>query len=433
MQLKRESLSPTKVKLIITADADELSRVKEHVLRDLAAKVKVQGFRSGKAPAHLVERQVDPALLQTEFLDHAVNDLYVPAVDQQKLRPVAQPEISITKFVPFTTLEFTAEVEVVGEIKLANYKTIKLAPKKVEVSAADVNQILENLRERGAEKKTVKRAAKLDDEATIDFFGSDAKTGEAIAGADGKDYPLTLGSKSFIPGFEEEVVGLKAGDKKEFDIVFPADYGAQELQNRKVKFAITVKEVKEQVLPTVDDKFAASVGPFKTVADLKADVKKQLKAEREREAQNSYDNELLEKIADKSVVELPESLVDQEIDRLEEEEKRNIVYQGQTWQEHLDAEKLTAEEHHEKQRPTAERNLKAGLVLGEVADKEGITVTPEELEIRLMLLKNQYPDEQMQAELEKPENRRDIGNRMMTEKTLEKLRSFAHKPTTTKN
>ncbi|HWB39500.1 MAG TPA: trigger factor [Candidatus Saccharimonadales bacterium] len=427
MNLNRETLTSTKVKLTVAADQDELDRVKEHVLKELSSSVKVQGFRAGKAPAALLEKQIDPARLQTEFLDHAINDLYAPAVQELKLRPVAQPQINVTKFVPFTTLEFTAEVEVVGDIKLANYKTIKLTPTKAEVTAADVNKIIENLQERGATKTSVNRAAKNGDEVLIDFSGSDAKTKDPIAGADGKDYPLTLGSNSFIPGFEDELVGLKAGETKTFDIVFPADYGAKELQSRKVTFAVTVHDVKELAKAKLDDEFAKSVGPFKTVAELKADVKKQLTAERQREAQNQFDNELLQKIADKSEVELPASLVEEEIDRIENEEKQQLVYQGQTWQEHLDAEKVTAEEHREQKREGAERNLKVGLVLGEVADKEGITVTPEELEIRIMLLKNQYEDDAMHAELEKPENRRDIANRMMTEKTLDKLRGYATK------
>lgn len=427
MQTTIEDTTATSRKLIIKADQAELDTVKQHVLKELSGRVKIQGFRSGKAPQHLIEKQIDPELLQSEFLEHAVNDLYVPAVQEQKLRPVSQPKINVTKFVPFTTLEFTAEIEIVGEIKLANYKTIKLTPKKVEVSADDVTEVVDNLRTRGAEKKEVERAAKLGDEVVIDFRGTDAKTGDSIPGADGDAYPLTLGSDSFIPGFEEALVGLKPGSEKDVPLTFPSDYGAKDLQNRKVKFAVTVHSVNELVKAKLDDAFAASVGPFKTVTELKADIKKQLKAEKEREAKANFENELLGTIAEKSSLELPQSLVEEEMNRLEEEEKRNLVYRGQTWQEHLAEEGLSEEEHHAKQRPAAERNLAAGLILGEIADKEGITVTPEELEIRIMLLKNQYPDEKMQAELEKPENRRDIQNRLMTEKTLDKLTSYASK------
>lgn len=427
MQIKNEQITPTKVKLTITSDQKAMDATKAKALDHLGQNVKVPGFRPGKAPANLIEKQLDPQAFQNEFLEHAINDLFVNAVESQKLRPVGQPNISVTKFVPFTALEFAAEVEVVGEVKLANYKTIKLAKTKPIVEAKDVNEVIENLRQRGAAKEKVERAAKSGDETLINFKGTDAKTGAKIDGADGNEYPLVLGSNSFIPGFEDELIGLKPGESKTFEITFPADYGAKTLQNKKVKFEVTVIHVKELKAAKLDDAFAASVGPFKTVAELKADIKKQLLAEREQEASRQYDNQLLEKIAEKSIVEIPEALIEEEINRMEEEEKRNILYRGQTWQEHLEEEGVSEEEHHERQREGATLRVKAGLVLGEISEKENITVTPEELEIRIMLLKNQYTDPQTQEELEKPENRRDIMSRLLTEKTLDKLRTYASK------
>jgi trigger factor len=425
MKVTKEQLSPTRLKLTITADQAQLDTVKQHVLQHLAPNVKVPGFRPGKAPQNLIEKQLDQAVLQSEFLEHAINDIYVEAAAQEKLRPVAPPQVSISKFVPYSTVEFIAEVDVVGDIKLADYKTIKLSPKTVEITAKDVNEVVTNLRQRAATKSDVSRAAKLGDEVTIDFKGHDAKTKEPIEGADGKEYPLVLGSKNFIPGFEEELLGLKAGDEKSFDLTFPADYGVPTLQKRKVTFEVTVSKVQELAEPTLDDAFAASVGPFKTVAELKADIKKQLTVERQRDARNAYDDELLTKITEKSSVTIPDALVDEELDRIEEEEKRNLVYRGQTWQEHLDAEGLTEAAHREQKRPGAEQRVKAGLVLGEVAEREHISVTPEELEIRLQLLKGQYTDPTMQVELDKPDNRRDVNSRLMTEKTLDRLRSYA--------
>jgi trigger factor len=427
MKVQREQVEPTKVKLTISADQAAIDTVKKAVLAQLSQDVKVPGFRPGKAPAAMVEKQLDPTRLQSEFLDQAINQWYVQAVEQQKLRPVALPIISLTKFVPYSTVEFTAEVEVVGDIKLANYKTIKLPQSKPEVTAADVTTVLDNLRERAASKETVQRAAKLKDQVTIDFKGTDTKTKAPIDGADGEEYPIVLGSGSFIPGFEDQLVGLKTGGKKAFDLTFPKDYSAAALQNRKVTFAVTVTKVEQMNPAKLDDAFAASIGPFKTLAELKTDIKKQLKAEKQQEADRAYDNDLLQKIAEKSTVAIPKALVDEEIARIEEEEKRNTVYRGQTWQEHLDAEKLTAEEHKEKQRPTAELRVKAGLVLGQIAEAEKITVSPEDLEVRIQLLKGQYTDTAMQAELDKPENRRDILSRLLTEKTLETLRSYASK------
>ncbi len=340
MHIKREQLSPTSIKLTVIADQAAIDAVKQDVFNQLSSHVTVSGFRPGKAPAHLVEKNIDPTKFQTEFLDQAINKYYVHAVEQQKLRPVATPAITLSKFVPYSTVEFTAEVEVVGEVVLADYKKIKLQPKKAEVAAQEVTTVLDNLRQRIAIKKPVTRTSKSGDEVTIDFTGIDAKTKEPIDGAEGKDYPLILGSHNFIPGFEEELFGLKLGSEKSFPITFPKDYSATELQNRKVVFGVTVKSIQELILATLDDAFAATVGPFKSLSELKADIKKQLIAEKQQSANNAYDNELIEKIAAKSTAAIPNALIDEEIDRIEEEEKRNIVYRGQTWQEHLKQEGL---------------------------------------------------------------------------------------------
>lgn len=424
MQVKKKNLSETKVHLSVVASADQLAAAKKETLEHMAQDVKLPGFRQGKAPAAMVEKSVNPATLQTEFLDRAMNAIYAAVLDQEKLRPVAQPKVEIKKFVPFETLELDFEVEVVGEVTLPDYKKIKKSKPAIKVTAKDVEEVLEQLRKREAEKKEVSRAAKLQDEVWLDFKGVDAKTKEPIKGADGKDYPLTLGSKTFIPGFEEEVVGLKKGDEKTFTITFPADYGVPSLQKRKVEFTITVHKVQELIEPKIDDAFVAKVGPFKDVAELKADIKKQLETEKQRQIDREFTDELLLDITKKAKVSLPDSLINEQVDRLINEQKQNLMYRGQTWQEFLDEQKLTEEEYRKKLLPDAELRVKAGLVLGEIAEKEKIIVTAEELEIRLQLLKGQYPDAQMQAELQKPEARREIASRLVSEKTIDKLVSY---------
>lgn len=425
MQVTKETLSPTTIKLTLAADQELLDATKQTVLNHLAKSVKLQGFRAGKAPLNMIERSVDQNQLQTEFLEHAVNDLYVAAIDQERIRPAAQPSITISKFVPFTMLEIVAEVEAVGDVKLADYKKIKVTKKTTKVTDAQVEEVIKDLQTRAAERKDVDRAAKSGDEATIDFTGVDAKTKDPVAGADGTEYPLQLGSGSFIPGFEDEIIGLKAGDTKEFEIVFPKDYGVKAMQGQKVIFTVTVKKVQEMVTPKVDDAFAASIGPFKTADELRKDIRRELETQAVQEDDRQFENDLLEAIANKTTVSIPKSLIDEEIERLEQQERQNIMYRGQTWQEHLDEEGVTEEEHREKNRPGAELRVKSGLILGEIADAEKIKVTPEELEIRVQLLKGRYAtDERMLSELDKPENRRDILNRLMTEKTLDKLKSF---------
>lgn len=425
MQVQKKNVSETKIQLNIIADENMLQEVKSLVLRRLARQVKTPGFRQGKAPISLIEKQVDQTLLQSEFLDEAVNHMYVDALQSERIRPVDRPEVSIKKFVPFSTLEVEATVDAVGSVKLPDYKKIKVEKKPVKITAKQVDDVIESLRERAAERKEVTRAAKTGDEVVIDFVGVDAKTKEPINGADGKGYPLILGSNTFIPGFEDNLAGMKVGEEKSFDITFPEDYGVKALQKRKVTFTVTATKVNEMVKPKVDDEFASKVGPIKTVAELKADIKTQMEAEQQQQAERDFESEILEKITDKAEVAIPKVLVDEEIARVELDEKQNLMYRGQTWEEHLKDEGVNETEHFEQKRPGAEKNVKAGLVLTEIADKEGITVTPEELEVRLQLLKGQYQDKQMQAELNKAENRREISNRLVTEKTLERLKTYA--------
>lgn len=424
MHITRTNPDSTKTKLVIKAEEKELASAKKLALSHLATQVKVPGFREGKVPASVVEKNVDQNALQQEVIEHTINTLYASAVRQEDIRPVANPQIAIKKFVPFTELEFEAEIDCVGEIKLADYKKIKLAKPEVKITADDINGVIKSLQTRAAERKEVKRAAKKGDEVTIDFAGTDSK-GAPVQGADAKDYPLVLGSDSFIPGFEDELVGLKPGEDKEFKVTFPKDYVAKALQNQKVTFAVTLHKVTELVEPKVDDQFAAAVGPFKSLKELKDDIKKQLTFEREREAMNKYDNELLEKIADKSKVEIPSMLIEEQIDRIEQEEKQNLMYRGQTWEEHLKEEGVTAEEHRKQKAPAAEQRVKIGIILSEVADAESVQVTPEEVEMRLQLMKAQYQDPKAQEELNSPEALRDIETRIRTEKTLEKLRNYA--------
>ena len=427
MHITTKQLTPTSVLLTITADAVEMEPAKVAVLTELSKEVKLAGFRKGHAPAGMVEKVVDQQLLQSKVIDRVVNDLYVAGVEQEKLRPVAPPEVNVTKFVPFTTLEMTATVEVVGEVKLPDYKKFSVTKKVEPVTDAEVEAVLDDLLARDATKAEVARAAADGDEVTIDFAGVDAKTQEAIDGAKGEDYPLVLGSNTFIPGFEPELIGLSAGDEKTFTITFPKDYGAPALQNKKVSFTVTVKTVKERALPKLDAAFAAKIGPFKTVAELRSDVRKQIGVEKENQAQRQVESDVLEQLGQKATVAIPEALITQEIDRMDEDEKRNLMYRGQTWQEHLDAEGKTEEEHRESHRPQATLRVKTGMALGEVAEKEGIHVSPEEFDARIAELKKQYGDGQMQTELDKPENQRDILSRMLTEKTIAALVGYATK------
>lgn len=427
MQVTTKHTSETETVLAIAADSKELTTIKQHVLRDLAKQVKVPGFREGKTPPALVEKHVDGVKLQTEFLEHAINDLYPGAVQQAGIRPVDRPQIEIKKFVPFTTLEFSAVVPVVGQIKLPDYKKIRKTRPVVKITAKDVDDVISSLRKRAAQKTDVERAAQKSDQVIIDFRGANNK-GEPVKGADGQDYPLSLGSNSFIPGFEDNLIGLKAGEEKTFTLKFPKDYGVKALANRDVTFTVTIKKVQELAEPALDDTFAASVAPVKTLAELKADIKKELQTERQRQSDLDYESELVKSLADKTKVAIPQVLIDDHIQRLLRDLQQNLMYRGQTIAEFLEQEGKSEEEYKkEVLAPQAEDRIRASLMLAEVSEREKIDILPEELEIRIQSLKSQYTDPQMQEDLNQPETRREIASRMLSEKTVAQLAAYANK------
>lgn len=427
MQVKSTYLTDTNAELKITADTQELQSAKNQALKQLARSVKVPGFREGKAPLNLIEKNLNSSQLQTEFLDIAINQLYIDAATSEKLRPVGQPNIKISKFVPFDTLEIVAEVEVVGPIKLPDYKKLNVTKETVKVSPKDIDDTINELLVRESKKTEVSKPAAKGDEVVIDFDGNDSKTKESINGASGKDYPLRLGSNTFIPGFEDHLIGLKTGDKKTFDITFPKDYGVKALQSRKVTFKVTVNKVQKITLPALDDKFAAKVGPFKTVKELKDDVKKQLQSEKQAQAERKYENDLIQKLADRTELTPPAALVENQFEDIISEERQNQAYRGLTWEEYLKNEGLTEETYREQKRSEAELRVKVGLSLAEVAEKENVVVSREELESQLAQLKQQYTEPQMQAELDKPETRQNIFNRMVTERTLQLIVGYNQK------
>ncbi len=421
MKFKISYPTTTSAHLEITADQSELDKYKAKVLKKLAGNVKLAGFRAGHAPLELVEKSLDQTALQSEFLDEALTSLYSAAARSEKLRPIKTPDVTMKKFVPFTTLEFEATVPVVSKIILPDYKNIKVVKKPAKVEAKEVNDVIENLRTRAAVKNDVSRAAKDTDQLWIDFEGFDQK-GEPIERADGKDYPLVIGSNTFIPGFEPELVGKKPGDKTEFTLTFPKDYGVSSMKGKKVTFKVTVNKVQEVVRPKVDDAFATTLGPFTSMDQLKLDIEKQLLADKADATRRDHEAAVLKAIVAKTKVSVPKELIDEQVDMLVSEVRQNAIQRGQTYEELLKSEGKTEEEYKKETLvPEATDRVKAGLVLSEIAELEKLTVEAAELDARLNALKAQYKDEKMQAELDKPENQRDIANRILTEKTIKLL------------
>lgn len=427
MKIEHNQPSDTLHELIVNIDQETLIKAKAAVIKRLSANVKIAGFRAGKAPAHLMEKALDEATLQSEFIKEVVYSTLYPAIQQEKVEPLLEPQVEISKFVPFDQLEYKVKLTVLGKVKLADYKNIKTEKPEVKILKSDIDTVLGNIQTQLADKTQVDRPSKDGDQVWIDFDGTDDK-GQPVNGASGKDYPLVLGSSTFIPGFEENLIGLKKDEETEFKLTFPKDYGVKALQNKKVTFSCKIKKVLEIKKPAVDAELIKKINPnLTTVKELRDDIKNQLKIEKEKQADIEFENNLIKKITEESDIKLPEALLEQQIDIVKNELNQNLIYRGLTQKEYLENYGLTEEEHFNKEiKPEAERRLKAGLILSEIAKIENLKVTPEEVEIRLQVLKNQYPsDPTMQAELNKPQNRQDISSRLLTEKTIALIKKYA--------
>lgn len=414
--------SDTKVLVTVTLDATELADIKQQTVKRLAKNVKVPGFRQGKVPANVAEKSIDQTALNSEVLEDAVNMSAVEAFEAAKLTPLDRPKVSVDKYVPGQELEYTAEVEIIPAIKLGDYKKLKAKKETVAITDKDVTEVIDRLRKSSAVKKDVERAAKKGDEVIIDFDGKDEK-GQGVAGAKSEDYSLELGSNTFIPGFEDGLIGKKAGDTFDLPLTFPKDYHHKPLAGAKVTFAVTVKSVKETAMPALDDEFAAKTGPFKTVAELKADVTRELTEQKEREAVDKLKDTLVEQLVKGSHVPAPHVLIHDQLESLERDFVQNLMYRGMTLDDYLSQQGKTREEWQKGElHEQAERRVQVGLALAELSKIEKIDVSKEELEERLREMLERYNNApEVAKQLDTPEARRDLANRAITEKTVNRL------------
>jgi len=422
MKTTVKKLSDTNVCLTITLGADELNAAEQVALTKMARDLKVPGFRKGKVPVSVAAKHVNPMALQEQVLDNALSKAVAEAFMNEKLQALERPSVEVKKFVPNQEVEFTAEATVVPPVKLGDYKKLEAKAQAVKVEAKDVDEIIERMQQNFVDKTEVERAAREGDEAIIDFVGK--KDGVAFDGGSAKDFALKLGGGQFIPGFEEGVVGHKAGETFDLDLEFPKDYHAENLAGAKVVFSVTLHKVNELKLPELNDEFAAKCGPFTDIKELKANIKREITAQKEREAKEKLKDELVAELADNSKVALPELLIDDQLRSIEQDLMQNLSYRGLTMDSYLKAQgfKDKADWQKKEARPAAEKRVKAGLVLAELSKELGVEVSREELDAQISTFKQQYSkDAKLAARFDDPNVHRDIANRMITDKTIDKL------------
>jgi trigger factor len=368
MNVTRENITDGKVKLTIEVEAGKIALASDAVYAKLAPSVKVAGFRPGKAPKNIVEKEIGTERFESEILDIILPQTYYEAVVQEGIEVVGAPEVKLVKFVPTDGLTYEAVVEIMPGIKVPDLKKITVKKQKVTVTKAEIDEVLADMAKQLQKFEKVDRAAKMGDRVEIDFDGY--LKGLPFDGGKSQNHPLVLGSKSFIPGFEEQLEGVKANDEKDVEVTFPKDYHSENLKGEKVTFKVKVHTVEEIILPEINDAFAKEVGTFADLATLTADIEKQLLFTKETQEKHRLEDEILTAIADKVKFSVPEGLIAQEQKRLMYEAENNLAQQGIQMTQYLEMIKKTAEEIEEEMKPEAEKRVKVGMILSQVA-KDG--------------------------------------------------------------
>lgn len=420
MKTKVKKLSDSRIEITVTLTAEDLQEPARKALEKLSKEVRVEGFRKGKVPAEVARKFIPENDLNAETADIAVRTTIITAFTENEKSPLALPGANITKYVPGETLEYTATADIIPEVKLGDYKKLGVKRPEVKIAEKDIEGVLENLATSFAEKKVVKRAAKLTDEVVLDFIGK--KDGEAFAGGTAKDYKLTLGSGTFIPGFEDGIVGHEPGDSFTIKLTFPQDYGVKELAGAETEFEILLKQVNEVVKPAIDDELAKKVGPFDDLKALKADIKQNLAAQTEHQNLEKYKNDLVEALVKKSKVPAPEILVDDQMRMIREDLTRNAAGAGMSFEDYLERAGETIDSWEKQARQAAEQRVKGSLALQNLAIAEKITVSDDEVAAKIAELRDVYrKSPEALKSLKDPNVKMDIKNRMTIEKTLDYL------------
>ena len=422
MKTTVKKLSETKVVLTIVVDRTELEAAEQVALKKMSRDVKVPGFRKGHVPLSVVAKNINPNALQEETLDNALSKAVAEAFVGENIQAIERPEVEVKKFVPGDTLEFTAQATILPDVKLPDYQKLKTKRAEVKVVDTDADDIISRMQENFAQKSEVDRAAKVGDEVVIDFIGK--KDGVEFDGGKAEDYSLKIGSGQFIPGFEEGIVGHKAGDKFDLELKFPKDYHAKELAGQKVTFSVELKTVNESKLPELNDEFAAKCGPFTSMDDLRKDILREVKEQKSRDSEEKFKDELVGELADKIKVELPEILVEDQVRSIEQDMQQNLTYRGLELDSYLSTQGFSDKDDWlaKEVRPAAERRVKAGLVLAELSKELKIDVSHEELSAQIETMRQYYgKDAKTAKQFDNPDVHRDIANRLITDKTIAKL------------
>ena len=385
------------VKLVIEATAEEFEAGLNTAFNKNKNKISVPGFRKGKAPRKMVEKLYGAEIFYEDAANAIIPDAYAKAADESELEIVSQPKIDVVQIEAGKPFIFEAVVAVKPEVELGQYKGVEVAKCDTEVTDADVEEELKKAQDKNSRIVTVEdRAVKDGDMTTIDFEGF--VDGEAFEGGKGEDYPLTIGSHSFIDNFEEQIIGMNIGDEKEINVTFPEEYHAEELKGKPAMFKVKVKEIKEKVLPELDDDFAQDVSDFDTLAEYKEDLKKTIATRKENEAKAKKEDEAIAKIIESSKMDIPEAMIEEQVQQMTDEFAQRLSYQGLSMEQYLMFSGMDAQKFADDLKPQAVKRIETRLVLEAIAKAEDITASEEDFKAELEKMAGMYQMETEQLE-----------------------------------
>ena len=406
-------------KLEIVVPAEEFDAAIEKAYEKNKGQFKIDGFRKGKVPYAMIEKMYGPAVFYEEAANEVIPDAYEEAARESGLDIVAQPEINVTKIAKGNELVFEAEVTLKPEIKLGKYKGVKVDEIDVTVTDEEVDARIDQAKESNARLVAADdKAIENGDQAIIDFEGF--VDGEAFAGGKGEDYPLVIGSHSFIDTFEDQLVGKKVGDDVDVNVTFPEQYQAAELAGKPALFKVKIKEIKVKEYPEIDDEFAQEVSEFDTLEEYKADIKKQLTEEKEANAKREKESNIIEAIVKDSEMDIPEKMIDASADRMVQEFAQQMSMQGITFDQYLQMTGSTMDQMKEQVRPQAQARVETSLVLEAIVKAENIEASDDELKEELEKMSKMYnmeveKIEAMLGDIDKENIKKDICTRKAAE------------------
>lgn len=388
MSVKVENLENNMAKLTVEVDNAEFLKAIDTAYNKNKGRFNLQGFRKGKAPKAMIEKMYGPQVFFEDALNEILDKTYPAAAKESGLEIVSRPEIGVEQIGTDKNLIYTATVAVKPEVTLGEYKGVTVEKADTTVSAKEVNEKLKQELEKNARVIDVDRAIKKNDIATIDFVGT--VDGKEFEGGKGEDYPLTIGSGTFIPGFEDQLIGHKAGETVDVNVTFPEEYGAKDLAGKAALFKTTIKFVKEKQVPAADDEFASEVSEFDTLDEYKKDLKKSLKELKEKSATTANENNVIAKVVENATVEIPQPMIDAQLDNMVYDYQMRLQQQGIPMDQYLKITGQTVEQVREQMKPSAERNIKTSLVIEAVMKAENITVSDERVDEEFKKIAEQY-------------------------------------------